>query len=103
MLLQKFKPYPKMKDSGIGGIGKIPDHWNVSRVKHLVDKTKYYQIGDGDHGSIKPEMYLEEGIPYIRVQNLSWNGKISTYGLVYISDETHRSNLKSQLIPGDII
>lgn len=98
-----MKSYPKMKDSGIEWIGDIPEHWIVNKLKHLVDNTKYYQIGDGDHGSIKPEMYLEEGIPYIRVQNLSWNGKISYDGLVYISDEVHRSNLKSQLIEGDIL
>ena len=34
------------------------------KVKHLVDNSKYYQIGDGDHSSIKPEMYVESGIPY---------------------------------------
>jgi len=99
----KYKRYPKYKDSGVEWIGEIPEGWEVSRVKYLVDVTKYYQIGDGDHGSIKPEMYLTEGIPYIRVQNLSWNGKIKTKDLVYISEEIHNSNLKSQLIEDDIL
>jgi type I restriction enzyme, S subunit len=98
-----MKTYPKMKDSGVKWIGEIPEHWITSRVKHLVDKTKYYQIGDGDHGSIKPEMYVEEGIPYIRVQNLSWNGKINAKGLVYIPEQIHKSNLKSQIIEGDLL
>ena len=43
--------YKKYKDSGVELIGEIPEHWKVSRVKYLVDPTKYYQIGDGDHGS----------------------------------------------------
>jgi len=33
-MLQKLKPYQKIKDSGIEWIGKIPDQWNVKRLKH---------------------------------------------------------------------
>jgi type I restriction enzyme S subunit len=31
----KLKPYPKYKDLGIQGIGKIPEGWEVRKVKHL--------------------------------------------------------------------
>jgi type I restriction enzyme S subunit len=95
--------YKKYKDSGVEWIGDIPCHWKIIRVKHLVNKSKYYQIGDGDHGSIKPEMYLDEGVPYIRVQNLTWNGQIDKNGLVYISEETHSKNPKSKILSGDIL
>lgn len=95
--------YSNYKSSGVEWIGEIPNHWKTQKVKHLVDRTKYYQIGDGDHGSIKPEMYLEEGIPYIRVQNLTWDGRIDTDGLVFISNEVHTKNLKSRIIEGDIL
>ena len=95
--------YSNYKSSGVEWIGEIPNHWKTQKVKHLVDRTKYYQIGDGDHGSIKPEMYLEEGIPYIRVQNLTWDGRIDTDGLVLISNEVHTKNLKSRIIEGDIL
>ena len=95
--------YESYKGSGVEWIGKIPSHWNKIKVKHLVDGTKYYQIGDGDHGSIKPGMYQEDGIPYIRVQNLSWDGSLHKEGLVYLSEEVHSNNLKSKLIPGDLL
>ena len=98
-----MNPYTSYKDSGVEWIGEIPSEWNRIKVKHLVDTSKYYQIGDGDHGSIKPEMYVESGIPYIRVQNLSWDGKLSKKGLVYIDERVHSENLKSRLIIGDLL
>lgn len=103
MNYSKYKPYPKYKPSKIDWIGDIPENWKVLRVKYLVDTSKYYQIGDGDHGSIKPSMYKNDGIPYIRVQNLSWEGRITFEGMVYIDIEVQNLNLKSKLIPGDIL
>ncbi|MGG7551045.1 restriction endonuclease subunit S [Chryseobacterium arthrosphaerae] len=73
------------------------------RVRNLVDDNIYYPVGDGDHGSIKPEMYQENGIPYIRVQNLNWNGQISLKGMVFISDDVNNANSKSILKPNDIL
>jgi type I restriction enzyme S subunit len=61
-----------------------------------------YPIGDGDHGQIKPAYYKNEGIPYIRVGDIGW-GEFTPKGLVYISDEVHQKNLKSELRPGDIL
>lgn len=99
-----MRKYNSYKDSKTDAFSDIPVDWKVIRMKHLVDSSKYYQIGDGDHGSIKPEMYLfDSGIPYIRVQNLTWNGKLDFNGMVYISDEVQEKNLKSKLIPNDIL
>lgn len=81
----------------------IPFSWKKYRVKNLVDQNLYYPIGDGDHGSIKPEMYLDYGIPYIRVQNLSWNGELKLDNVVYISEKVQNDNTKSILRPGDIL
>jgi len=98
------KRYQHYKDSDIEWIGEIPEHWLVRRIKDLVNPYKYYQVGDGDHGSITPDMHLPEGeIPYIRVQNLTWLGSILDEGLVYISRETQQNNLKSKLLPNDIL
>lgn len=81
----------------------LPKSWETGRVKHILDYNHHYPIGDGDHGSIKPEMYLEEGVPYLRVQNLSWSFDINYDNLVYISDEVNLANSKSILIPKDIL
>ena len=98
-----MKKYDSYKDSGIEWIGEIPSHWNIYKVKNLIDKSLYYQVGDGDHGSIKPEMYQEYGIPYIRVQNLSWSGKLILENVVFISEEIQSLNPKSKLLPNDIL
>lgn len=98
-----MKKYDSYKDSGIEWIGEIPSHWKIYKVKNLIDKSLYYQVGDGDHGSIKPEMYQEFGIPYIRVQNLSWSGKLILENVVFISEEIQSLNPKSKLLPNDIL
>ena len=98
-----MKAYEKYKITGIEWFSEIPDSWKVLRLKRLINPYKYYQIGDGDHGSIKPEMYQESGIPYFRVQNLSWDGKLDLDGIAFISQKVHNENLKSRLLPGDIL
>lgn len=99
----RYRSEDELKDSGVEWIGKIPKDWNIKSVKHLVSKNEYYPIGDGDHGSIKPEMYQEEGIPYIRVQNLTWGNNLDFTNMVYISEEVNNQNKKSILRPKDIL
>ena len=92
----------KMKESGIW-VGQIPDGWEISKIKYLVDESHPYPIGDGDHGMIKADDYLMEGIPYIRVLNLTWGYGLSMENIVYI-DETMNEKIKnSELRPKDIL
>ena len=98
-----MKGYKNYFKTNSNFIPEVPLNWKKLRVKNLVDKNTYYPVGDGDHGSIKPEMYLEEGVPYIRVQNLSWHGDLLLENVVYISDEVQKANSKSILRPGDIL
>jgi type I restriction enzyme S subunit len=99
-MIKKYLQYKKINSTVYK---EAPGSWNRYRVKDTVDRNTYYPVGDGDHGSIKPEMYIDEGVPYIRVQNLTWHGEINTDGIVYISDEVQRANKKSILYPGDIL
>lgn len=73
------------------------------KLKYLTSLKDPYPIGDGDHGQIKPDDYLDEGIPYIRVQNLSFSNKIDNEGMVFISDRINKKNSKSILKPNDIL
>ncbi|PGD79771.1 restriction endonuclease [Bacillus wiedmannii] len=93
----------KMKYSGTEWIGNIPKEWKVTKVGNVKDRTHHYPIGDGDHGSIKPQDYSSKGVPYIRVQNLSWGKNINFDNMVYISSDVHSRNKKSVLLPGDIL
>lgn len=80
---------------------ELPKNWIILPLEKL-GENKYYSIGDGDHGQIKPSDYKESGVPYIRVGDLDW-GFFKEEKLVYISEEVHSKNLKSELLPGDIL
>ena len=46
----------------------------------------------------------ENGIPFLRVQNLQTNGELSLAGCIYINDETHNGLLaRSQVSGGDLL
>ena len=98
-----YKTYEDYKDSNLNYVGLIPSNWETARVKHILDYNHHYPIGDGDHGSIKPDMYQDKGIPYIRVQNLSWGFNLNFENMVYISNFVNNQNRKSILKPKDIL
>jgi len=76
--------------------------WKEVEFQEIADKNHLYPIGDGDHGQIKPSMYQDHGIPYIRVRDMVGD-KISLKNLVYISKEVHQKNIGDELIPGDLL
>ncbi|MBF0611883.1 MAG: restriction endonuclease subunit S [Magnetococcales bacterium] len=60
------KPYPKYKDSGVQWLGKVPEHWEVKRLKMAAQLS--------DH---KVEADEENPLPYIGLENIeSWTGKL---------------------------
>ena len=71
----------------------IPNHWN-NKVKHLVDGTKYYQIGDGDHGSSNRKCIKK--MEYPTGFRISWD-EVYTKRESILSEEVHSNNLKSKL------
>ncbi len=96
-------PKTPLKSSNIPWIWEIPENWEVRRLKYLTPDNRYYPIWDWDHWAIKPDMYQDKGIPYFRVQNLTWSWEVSYDWMVYISEETHKNNPKSILYPNDIL
>ena len=32
----ELKPYPGMKDSGVEWLGKVPEHWEVRKLRHTI-------------------------------------------------------------------
>lgn len=49
-----------MKDSGVEWIGKIPEHWEVRRLKTLCKSIRNGYVGP------TRDLYQEFGIPYIQ-------------------------------------
>lgn len=93
----------EMKDSGVEWLDDIPANWHLVKITRILDKNHPYAIGDGDHGSIKTDQYLDCGIPFIRVQNLGWGTKLNLENVVYISEEDNRQIQNSTLKPDDIL
>lgn len=86
-----------MKDSGIEGVGKIPSHWKVNRLKYVaVVKT-------GPFGTqLSASEYSDEGIPVINVKNIGY-GTIIEDDLDYVPDEVCQRLAQHQLQLGDIV
>ena len=63
--MRKYCRYPEYKDSGIEWLGQIPAHWEVRRLKNVVDlrNEKVFSINSGK--------------PYIGMENVeSWTGRL---------------------------
>ena len=98
-----MKPYPKYKPSGIEWIGEIPAHWNFKKMKYSSAKKKF-SIVDGPFGTqLKADEYISEGIPLLRITNLSYAGKLLIDDLVFISEEKAKEIERSKITIGDII
>lgn len=54
----KLKPYPEYKDSGVEWIGKIPEDWEIKRLKHFTENL------DGKRIPISAEQRISGSIPY---------------------------------------
>lgn len=74
-------PNVPMKRSRSEWLGDIPAHWTTSQPKHLCSL-----IVDGPH--VKPE-YVDEGIPFVTVKNLTSGPRIDLTDLNYISHSLH--------------
>ena len=85
-------------------IGEIPKDWEVMEIKHLVDRTIKFPIVDGPFGTqLHMDEYTSEGIPVIRVINLSYEGEFISDNLVFISEEKFNQLKRSAVKPNDLI
>ncbi len=62
-----MKSYPKMKDSGMDWIGKIPEHWEVTSIKKLGD------IITGNTPPTENESNFGEDFPWVNPEDLNSN------------------------------
>ena len=72
--MSHHKPYPAYRDSCVGWIGQVPEHWQVRKLVQLTTK-----IGDGLHGT---PQYVENS-DYFFI-----NGNNLANGFIVISEGT---------------
>jgi len=92
-----FPRYPKYKDSGVEWLGQVPEHWEVTRLGYLCAK-----IGSGKTPSGGAEMYFEEGVTFIRSQNVYDEG-LRLDDVVYIDTQIDEELRASRVRGGDIL
>ncbi|RXP54566.1 restriction endonuclease subunit S [Lutibacter sp. HS1-25] len=92
-----MKKYTNYKDSGIKWLGEIPEHWEIKRIKDAITK-----IGSGVTPKGGSETYVDEGIPFIRSQNV-YNDGLKIDNVSFITEEVHNRMKNSQLKPLDIL
>lgn len=77
--------------------GEIPEKWKVSKINNHV-----IHVGSGATPRGGSKVYLTEGIPFIRSQNVYFLGLIQK-DLAYINESTHKHMTRSRVSPNDIL
>ena len=84
-----FPRYPTYKDRGVEWLGEVPGHWEVVRLKHLLQR----RITDGPHTT--PE-FVSEGVPFLSVDGIQ-DGELKFDGCRYISEDDHEEYRRKAL------
>lgn len=87
----------EMKDSGIDWLGRIPNGWKIKKLKYLSRK-----IGSGVTPKGGAAVYLTEGIPILRSQNIHFDG-LKLDDVAYISEDMHREMITTKVLTGDVL
>lgn len=92
-------PDVPVKESGVGWLGKVPAHWTVTKIGFHTLK-----IGSGKTPKGGAEIYQDEGVLFIRSQNVHNDGlRIDSSESVYISEAIHEDMSTSKVYSGDIL
>jgi type I restriction enzyme S subunit len=86
-----------MKDSGVEWIGEIPEGWGVIPLRLLYEK-----IGSGITPRGGSEVYVEEGVVFIRSQNVHFGG-LRIDDVVKIEKNTHNKMRGTWVFKEDVL
>ena len=59
-----YKPYPKYKKSGVAWLGDVPEGWEISKLKYLVE------VKDGTHDTPSYVEQSNESYPLVTSKDL---------------------------------
>ncbi|MBN6350238.1 restriction endonuclease subunit S [Providencia rettgeri] len=94
-----LNPDVPMKDSGVEWLGEVPEHWEISKLGLYANK-----IGSGKTPKGGADVYQDEGILFLRSQNVYDDGlRISGKDATYISNEIHVEMQNSAVKPNDVL
>ena len=93
-LLTKGIGHTEFKDSELG---RIPKSWGVTRIGDEANK-----VGSGVTPRGGSEVYMTQGVKFIRSQNVHFDG-LRQADLVFIDEDTHSKMRGSQVRSGDVL
>ncbi|MBW8245173.1 restriction endonuclease subunit S [Muricauda oceani] len=92
-----LNPNVEMKDSGVEWIGEIPSHWVTTKLGLYTTK-----VGSGSTPRGGSEIYVETGIPFIRSQNVHFDG-LKLDNVSFIENDVHDSMKGSVVVKNDVL
>lgn len=90
-------PNVKMKPSGIDWIGDIPEHWEVRKIKTIVEK-----VGSGITPRGGGSVYVDEGVMLLRSQNVYFEG-FKLNDVAHITDAIDKNMSNTRVKEGDVL
>ena len=87
----------RLKPSGVEWLGDVPEHWEVRRLGFLATK-----FGSGITPRGGATVYQEDGIPFLRSQNIHFDG-LRIQNVARIAPSLHRELSGSHVEPGDVL
>ena len=90
-------PNARLKPSGVEWLGDVPEHWGTAKLGHLASK-----FGSGITPRGGATVYQEAGIPFLRSQNVHFNG-LKLEGVARITPDLHEELSSSHVGPGDVL
>lgn len=89
--------YESYKESGVEWIGKIPNGWNLTKIAYITTK-----IGSGKTPNGGAAIYIDEGVLFIRSQNV-YNEGLLLDEPMFISDEIDDDMKSTRLANNDVL
>ena len=72
-----FDPDPRNRDSGVEWLGRIPEHWDMRQLDHVLSAM----VGGGTPDTKNEEYWAddgEDGIPWVAISDMSAAGQVVT-------------------------
>lgn len=89
-----MKSYARYKDSGISWIGRIPEHWDVSKIRYIVRTPLQY-------GANESGIEYDESLPrYIRITDITMDNRLKSNGKLSLPEDAAEPYI---LEDGDIL
>lgn len=95
-----LNPHAPMKDSGIEWLGEIPAHWEICRLKHVVQKTDGLQMGP--FGGMLTSLAVEQTGFKLYGQENTISGDFER-GARWITSSQYEEMARYALLPGDMV